>query len=141
MKVGVAKETAPPMAEVMQKNAAELSAEENAGAFSYVDYLLTQHDPQKFNDLVKKLKSKVPTREALKEVYGMSPMEFGRLRLSCPFCGVPLFAPVSRILDNSACCGGFRRPPELHFSVDNWRLRAVGRGAWPSLKTSLVEHP
>jgi hypothetical protein len=47
----------------------------NAAAFSYVDYLLFR-DGAKFKELVKLLKVKKPTREALQETYGVSPIEF-----------------------------------------------------------------
>jgi hypothetical protein len=44
-------------------------------AFSYVECLINR-DGAKFSELGKKLKAKVPTREALKEIYGFTPMEF-----------------------------------------------------------------
>jgi len=50
----------------------------HAACFSYVDYLLTR-DGTKFSELVKKLKAKIPTRDALKQVWGMTPIEFEAL--------------------------------------------------------------
>jgi len=65
----------PPVAEVFQQNVDTLTLPMNAACFSYVDYLLFR-DGSKFKELVKLLKAKKPTREALQEVYGMSPMDF-----------------------------------------------------------------
>ncbi len=65
---------APPIAEVFQQNVDTLTLPMNAAAFSYVDYLLFKDSP-KFKELVKKLKAKVPSREALQQVYGISPLE------------------------------------------------------------------
>jgi hypothetical protein len=47
----------------------------NAACFSYVDYLVSRDGP-KFKELVTKLKAKVPSRDALQQVYGMSPLDF-----------------------------------------------------------------
>jgi hypothetical protein len=65
----------PPVAEVFQQNVDTLTLPMNAAAFSYVDYLLFR-DGAKFKELVKLLKVKKPTREALQETYGVSPIEF-----------------------------------------------------------------
>jgi len=65
----------PPVADVFQQNVDTLTLPMNAACFSYVDYLLFR-DGSKFKELVKLLKAKKPTREALQEVYGMSPIEF-----------------------------------------------------------------
>lgn len=71
----VAEGDTPNIAEVFEKNTDTLTLPENAVAFSYVDYLIT-HDGAKFDKLIKKLKAKVPTRDALKEIFGMAPLEF-----------------------------------------------------------------
>jgi hypothetical protein len=70
----VAKKDEPPIAEVTQKNVNTLTVPMNAVVFSYVDYLLTLGG-EKFSKLVKELKAKVSTGEALKKVYGMSLIE------------------------------------------------------------------
>jgi hypothetical protein len=69
----------PAVADVFQQNIDTLTLPMHAAAFSYVDYLLTQQEPSKFNQLAKRLKAKMPTRDALKEIYGFSPMEFEAL--------------------------------------------------------------
>ena len=71
----VAEDKAPPIAEVFEQTTDSLTLPMHATAFSYVDFLITR-DGEKFNKLMKKLKAKVPNRDALKEVYGMTPMEF-----------------------------------------------------------------
>jgi hypothetical protein len=65
----------PPIAEVFQQNIDTLTPAMNAVAFSYVDYLLFL-DGAKFDALMKKLKAKVATRDAMRDVFGMSPLEF-----------------------------------------------------------------
>jgi hypothetical protein len=65
----------PPIADVFQQNVDTLTLPMNVACFSYVDYLLFR-DGAKFKELVKLLKVKKPTREALQEVYGVSPIEF-----------------------------------------------------------------
>jgi hypothetical protein len=69
---------APPAALVFDRNIDTLTLAENAVAFSYVDYLLNQ-DGAKFSKLVAELKKKVPTRDALKQIYGYGPIEFENL--------------------------------------------------------------
>jgi hypothetical protein len=71
----VASNEAPPIADVFQQNIDTLTLPMNAAVFSYVDFLLFK-DGAKFNELVKKLKAKVPSRDALRDVFGMSPIEF-----------------------------------------------------------------
>jgi len=67
--------TAPPIAEVFNQNIDTLTLPMNAACFSYVDYLMFR-DGTKFKDLVTKLKTKVSSRDALQQVYGMAPMDF-----------------------------------------------------------------
>ena len=64
----------PPIAEVFQQNIDTLTLPMNAACFSYVDFLMYRDGP-KFKDLITKLKAKVPSRDALQQVYGMSPMD------------------------------------------------------------------
>jgi len=64
----------PPIAEVLQQNVDTLTLPMNAAVFSYVDYLLFKDAP-KFQELVKKLKAKVPSRDALQSVYGLTPLD------------------------------------------------------------------
>lgn len=69
---------APSVAQVFERNVDTLTPPEHAVSFSYVDYLLTR-DGEKFKALCAKLKKKVPTRDALKEIYGFGPLEFESL--------------------------------------------------------------
>ncbi|MBL8862099.1 MAG: hypothetical protein JNK02_08810 [Planctomycetes bacterium] len=65
----------PPTAEVFQQNVDTLTLPMHATAFSYVEFLLNR-DAERFNQLVKKLKAKVATRDALREIYGWSVFDF-----------------------------------------------------------------
>jgi hypothetical protein len=71
----VAEGTQPPVAEVLQQNTDTLTLPMHAVSMSYVDYLL-HLDGAKFYELSKKLKAKVPSGDALQQVYGMRPLEF-----------------------------------------------------------------
>lgn len=71
----IEEEKTPSPAEVFQQNVDTLTLPMHAACFSYVEFLLTK-DAAKFNELVKKLKDKVPTRDALKQTFGMSVMDF-----------------------------------------------------------------
>lgn len=71
----VAADEAPPAAEVFQQNVDTLTLPQHAVSMSYVDYLL-QRDGKKFYELTKLLKKKVPTSDALQQVYGMRTLEF-----------------------------------------------------------------
>lgn len=70
--------TAPAAATVFERNSDTLTLPEHAASFSYVDYLISR-DGEKFRQLCAKLKQKVPTREALKELFGFGPIEFEAL--------------------------------------------------------------
>lgn len=65
----------PAVAEVFQQNSDTLTLPQQAVSMSYVDYLLFKDAP-KFVELVKKLKAKVPGREALQQVYAMNLLDF-----------------------------------------------------------------
>lgn len=71
----VDEEKTPSVAEVFEQNSDTLTLPQHAVSFSYVEWLLNK-DAAKFNELVKKLKAKVPTRDALKQIYGMSVLDF-----------------------------------------------------------------
>ena len=66
---------APSPAIVFERNSDTLTPPEHAAAFSYVDYLISR-DGEKFRQLCNKLKKKVVTRDALKEIFGFGPLEF-----------------------------------------------------------------
>jgi hypothetical protein len=65
----------PSAAQIFERNTDTLTLPEHAASFSYVDYLITR-DGEKFKLLCARLKKKVPTRDALKELYGFGPIEF-----------------------------------------------------------------
>jgi hypothetical protein len=65
----------PAVADVFEQNDDTLTPPMHAVAFSYVDYLLTR-DGEKFNELCKKLKQKMATRDAMKAAFGIGPLEF-----------------------------------------------------------------
>jgi hypothetical protein len=71
----VADKDTPPIAELVQLNGDSLSLPQNAIAFSYVDYLLFK-DGAKFNALVKLLKAKVATRDALQKTFDINLLDF-----------------------------------------------------------------
>jgi hypothetical protein len=71
----VATEKAPSVGEVFSRTTNDLTLPEHAVAFSYVDYLL-ETDGEKFNRMMALLRRKTPTRDALKECYGMNPLQF-----------------------------------------------------------------
>jgi hypothetical protein len=70
----VAKGDLPPMAEVTTHNVDTLTVEMNAIVFSYVDYLIPL-GPEKLDALAKKLKNKIPTSQAVKDVYELNLLE------------------------------------------------------------------
>ena len=67
----VAKDAQPPMADVTARNVDTLTVEMNAVAFSYVDYLMTLGG-EKLDALIKKLKARVATGDAVREIYGIN---------------------------------------------------------------------
>jgi hypothetical protein len=70
----VAKDEAPSMVDVTQRNADGLDPAMNALSFSFVDYLVTLGG-DKLNALLVKLKNRVPVRDVVQELYGMNLME------------------------------------------------------------------
>jgi hypothetical protein len=64
----------PSFAEISQKNTDQLTGEEHALAFSYVDFLITQYGGKKFKQLARGLKAWAEVRDLLNEVYGLNPL-------------------------------------------------------------------
>lgn len=64
----------PAFAALAQRNTDQLTFEEHAVAFAYVDFLVTAHGGPKFRDLVRLAKRGQPIREALQTVYGWNPI-------------------------------------------------------------------
>ncbi|MCA8981702.1 MAG: hypothetical protein H6831_03650 [Planctomycetes bacterium] len=81
-KVGVRKLVAlgkqASMSSVMQKQTTELTPDEHALAFSYVDYLM-QKDGKALNKLLIQLRERRETRDALQDTFGISILEFEEL--------------------------------------------------------------
>ena len=71
----VAADDLPGVGTVFSRNTDNLTLEEHAVAFSYVDYLLFK-DAEKFNALQIALHKDVDTRDALMEVFGLTPIGF-----------------------------------------------------------------
>ena len=71
----VAMDEAPPVAQVFSRTTNDLETAEHAFAFSYVDFLLAT-DGAKFDKLAKRLRARAETRDALRDVYGWTPLEF-----------------------------------------------------------------
>lgn len=63
------------MSSVMQKQTTELTPEEHALAFSYIDYLM-QKDGKALNRLLAQLRQRIETRDALQDTFGISILEF-----------------------------------------------------------------
>jgi len=70
----VQEEESPPLAGLFQENTDTLSLPQHSAAFSLVDYLM-QLDGKKLNRLLKLLRKKVETRDALPETFGLSTLE------------------------------------------------------------------
>jgi hypothetical protein len=73
----VASGDAPPIAAVLERNTESLLADEHVVAFSYVDFLLAQ-DSKKFGLLCADLRRKMPSRDALRKHFELSPLELER---------------------------------------------------------------
>ena len=69
----VARDDSPPFAGVFQQNTDTLTLDQHAVSFSLVDYLI-QLDGEKLDALMKFLRKKVATRDALKKTFGISPL-------------------------------------------------------------------
>ena len=66
-------ERQPSVATVLSRDVNTLEQAEQAVAFSLIDYLI-HIDGSKLPSMATRLKNKEPAREALKEVYGLSPL-------------------------------------------------------------------
>jgi len=65
----------PPVGTVFSRNTDGLLLPEHAVAFSYIDFLM-QKDPGSLNLLLRRLRAKTPTRDALAEAFGYTPIQF-----------------------------------------------------------------
>jgi hypothetical protein len=65
----------PAVGTVFSRNTDGLLLPEHAVSFSYVDFLM-QKDPAMLNLLLRRMRSKTPTRDALAEAFGYSPIQF-----------------------------------------------------------------
>ena len=79
----VALKKAPSFSEVSQKNTDSINVKEHAVCFSWIHYLFEgdlggKNPGKKFVQMVRILKHKKPTRDALRAVYGVSPLTFER---------------------------------------------------------------
>lgn len=71
----VAADDFPSVGEVFSKTTNDLTLPEHAISFSYVDYLLGV-DGKKYSQMMKLLKQKLPTRDALQKCFEMNPLQF-----------------------------------------------------------------
>ncbi len=62
---------ASSLGQLFQQNTTTLTMEQHAICFSLVDHLMAQ-DPEDLNRVLRRLRGKVPTRDAIKEVYGLT---------------------------------------------------------------------
>ncbi|MBC8451160.1 MAG: hypothetical protein H8D72_00460 [Planctomycetes bacterium] len=66
---------APPVGTVFSRNTDGLLLAEHAVSFSYIDFLM-QKDPAMLNLLLRRMRAKTPTRDALAEAFGYTPIQF-----------------------------------------------------------------
>ncbi len=71
----VAMDKAPAVAEVFQQNTDTLTLPMHAACMSYVDFLI-HTDSKKFNRLGRRLRQRVATRDAMKEIFGWNVLQF-----------------------------------------------------------------
>ena len=71
----VAMKEEPGAGTVFSRNTDSLTLEEHAVSFSYIDFLI-QKDPAMLNLLLKRMRAKTPTRDALAEAFGLTVIEF-----------------------------------------------------------------
>ena len=64
----------PTFASFMGKQTDELSFPEHATSFAMIDFLIATRGGAKFRDLVRAVKGSTATRDALNQVYGLSPL-------------------------------------------------------------------
>lgn len=61
-------------AELSTLNTDQLSFEDHAVSFAFVDFLISSYGGAKFRDLMRLIKQPLPTRDALQKVYGQNPL-------------------------------------------------------------------
>jgi hypothetical protein len=61
-------------AALSDRNTDQLTVVEHTVAFAYVDFLLVDRGGARFRDFLRLIKNDKPTRDALQEVYGLSPL-------------------------------------------------------------------
>jgi hypothetical protein len=66
----------PSFAELCNKSVTSLSGVEHKLVWSYMDFLFKCYKPERFKDFMKVIKAKRPSREALKEAYGLNVIAF-----------------------------------------------------------------
>jgi len=66
----------PSFADVLGQHIETLDGTDHLFAWSWVQYLIDGHGPDKWMAFIAQLKRKVPERDALKEVYGMTIFQF-----------------------------------------------------------------
>ena len=69
----------PIFAELAPKSFETVTVEEHPFCWSYVHYLLEHYEPTQFVEFIKMLKDDLPLRDALRRVYGCSPLQFPEL--------------------------------------------------------------
>jgi hypothetical protein len=65
---------ATPFAEFASKNSDQLSFVEHALCFAFVDFLLQSQGGAKFRDFLRLVKKETPTRDALQQAFGYTPL-------------------------------------------------------------------
>jgi len=65
-----------PFATVAALNTDQLRGQHHAQAFAYVDFLLQRYGGKAFVEMVRLLKRRKPTREALRKSTGLNPLTF-----------------------------------------------------------------
>ncbi len=74
LRKALAKDTLPSVAQVLTMNTDTMTEEMNALAFAIVDYLMNL-DPAKTNELFKLMRARHSTRDALKTVFSINPIQ------------------------------------------------------------------
>jgi hypothetical protein len=72
----VEKGTLLPFAEVARLNTDQLGLQQRAQAFAYVDFLIDHYGGEAFMKMVRLLKQRAPTRDALRAAFGLGPLDF-----------------------------------------------------------------
>lgn len=67
-----------PFSDLYQFNTDQLELQHHAQAFAYVDFLLATRGGKKFAGFIRALKNKAEQRDALKDAFGLSPLQFDK---------------------------------------------------------------